>query len=203
MLKMPCSAPVSAIQTLVEPAGIRAGQQDPADRAEIGRRDEGAEHHQADEALAPACRCARSPRRAARRTARRAARRRRRAERVHQRLQMARAAVGGDVVGEREARRSRAPGSSRSTSRTIGLSTRKTSTAISSSHSDHARVEAARARRGEPRASRDVSLRRSWRPPCRTRGAFPSPLCGEGLGVGVRACDAARMASLAPSSRAR
>ena len=36
---------------LVEPAGIRPGEQDPADRAEIGRDDEGAEHHQPDEAL--------------------------------------------------------------------------------------------------------------------------------------------------------
>ncbi len=88
---------------LVEPAGVRPGEQDPADRAEIGRDDEGAEHHQPDEAFRRHVGARDRP--GERHTEDDGEHRDAGAEhkRVPQRLQMPRAAVGFGVVGQSEA----------------------------------------------------------------------------------------------------
>jgi hypothetical protein len=87
----------------VEPAGVGAGEQDPADRAEIGRRDEGAEHHQAHEAFG---RHVGARDRPGDRHAEQAGEERNaepQLERIEHGAQVAQAAVGLDVVREGEA----------------------------------------------------------------------------------------------------
>ena len=86
----------------VEPAGVGAGEQDPADRAEIGRRDEGAEHHEAHEGFrrhvgARDRPCDGNPEHAGEQGDPDAE-----LERVQQRLQLAQAAVGREIIGQRE-----------------------------------------------------------------------------------------------------
>ena len=103
MLNRPLSRAGQRHPDPVEPAGVRPGEQDPADRAEIGRDDEGAEHHQPDEALG---RHVGARHRPGDRHAEHGGEHRdagAELQRVPQRLQVARAAVGLDVVGEREA----------------------------------------------------------------------------------------------------
>ena len=103
MLNGPASAPVSAHAEAVEPAGVRPGQQDPGDGAGVGRRDEGRR--------APACATSPRPGMSVRDTAQASGTANTPAssaapgaelQRVDQRLDVARAAVGGGVVGEGE-----------------------------------------------------------------------------------------------------
>ena len=86
----------------VEPAGIGSGQQDPGDGAGVGRRDEGHQHQHAGEA---ASRHVGARHRPGERNGEQAGQCRRcgaELERIHERIDVARPAVGGGVVGEGE-----------------------------------------------------------------------------------------------------
>ncbi len=88
---------------LVEPAGIRAGQKNPADRTEIGRRHKGGEHHQPNERLGRHIGTGDRPRDRDAEAGGKQGDPDAKFQRVGQRLEMSDIAIGSPVIGERKA----------------------------------------------------------------------------------------------------